>query len=560
MRHFCALLSLACAARAAAPDYDVLIYGASSAGVAAAVAAAAHGARVALVEPLPQPGGMLSAGGLFLTDQLDAAYSRFFVSGVAREWAERVKAHYGAAEDVLTPDAFVAQAAVDAMLAARPSIALLAGCALTGAARGAGAAIATVSLDCRPAPLSAAVFVDASYAGDLMVAAGVPHAVGREASAAYNESLAGVLGLGGGDGEGAFPWPVPAAAPGGGLLPGVSPAALAPRGAADGGLMAFGHRACVTADAASRVPFPPPPGYNRSDHALLQEVLLAAAAGGKAPLLSDFVALIPYSPAVARAGRRKFMLCCGGWPVNGDAVNLGAAYVAAAPAARAAAAAAHTRYLLGALHYLATDAAVPAATRADAARWGLCGDEWPAAAPPHWPPQLYVREGARLVNGAVLTQASLVGPRGKRDGIAVGAWYFDKHVVARVADARGAAANEGHFRAPTAWAGPASGWCGRRADACRNASAEWYDVPLGALLPRRADASNLVVAAALAASGVAFSSARIESMLMGTGAAAGVVARLAAAAGSAVQDVPVEEVQAALVGELRAVIHGPPTL
>jgi hypothetical protein len=131
------------------------------------------------------------------------------------------------------------------------------------------------------------------------------------------------------------------------------------------------------------VPFPPPPGYNRSDHALLEGVLAAAAAAGppgRALALSDFVGLIPYAPAVAAAGRHKFMLCCGGWPVNGDAVTLSAGYVGArTPAARAAAAAAHTRYLLGALHFLASDAAVPAATRADAARYGLCGDEWAAA-------------------------------------------------------------------------------------------------------------------------------------------------------------------------------------
>jgi hypothetical protein len=82
-----------------------------------------------------------------------------------------------------------------------------------------------------------------------------------------------------------------------------------------------------------------------------------------------------------------------------------------------------------------------------------------------------------------------------------------------------------------------------------------------ALLPRRGEAGNLVVPVALAASAVAFSSARIESMLMGTGAAAGVVARLAAGGGAlAVQDVPVAAVQAALVGQVGAVIHGPPTL
>ena len=561
---FCTALLTGSSCVARALDYDVLVYGASSAGVAAAITASATGLRVALVEPLAVPGGMLSAGGLYLQDQLQAEYSRFFVSGVARRWAERVKVAYNTSEDVLTPDAYVAQAAVDSLLSSQPSIAVLTGCALVGATR-TGGALTAVALDCRPAPLTAHTYIDASYAGDLLVAAGVPHAVGRESSAQYGESLAGVLGLGGGDGEDAFPWPVPASAPGGGLLPGVSPAALPPRGAADGGLMAFGHRACLTTDAATRIPFPAPPGYNRSDHALLQEVVAAAAAAGRALALADFVGLIPYSPAVARAGRSKFMLCCGGFPVNGDAVTLNAGYVGGSPAAVRAAVAAHTRYLLGALHYLASDAAVPQGMRADVGRYGLCGDEWVHAQPvPHWPPQLYVREGARLVNDGVLTQATLVSPRGKADGIAVGAWYFDKHVVTRVADGAGNAANEGHFRASTAGAGAGAGgggkWCWQRSDACRNATGEWYDVPLGALLPRRGDARNLVVPVALAASGVAFSSARIESMLMGTGAAAGVVARLAVLGNLAVQDVGVGAVQGVLVGEVGAEIHGPPRL
>ena len=538
-------------------DYDVLVFGASSAGVAAAITASANGTRrVALVDPLALPGGMLSAGGLALQDQLDDSYTRFFVSGVAREWADRVRASYGSTEDVLTPDAFVAQAAVDAMLAARPSIDVLTSCALISVAR-AGAALASVTLDCRADPVSAAVFIDASYAGDLLVASGVPFAAGREANTTYGETLGGVLRLGGGDGEDAFTVNVSAVAPGGGLLPGVSNVTLPPVGSADDGLMAFGHRACVTTDS-TRVPFPAPAGYARTDHALLQELIDAAVAHGNMPKLSDFVALIPFSSAVAKAGRNKFMLCCGGWPVNGDAVTLNAGYVGAAPAARKAFDAAHTRYLLGALHYLSTDSAVPPATRADVSRFGLCSDEWPTADPAHWPPQVYVREGARLVNDAVLTQTTLVQPRSKSDGIAVGAWYFDKHVVRRV-DAAGFAANEGHFRAPTSWAGSASGWCRQRSDACRNVSAEWYDVPLSALLPRRTDSTNLLVAAALAASSVAFSSTRIESMFMGTGAAAGVAARLAAVAGVAVQDIAVADVQNELVHVYAQSIHGPPT-
>ena len=45
-----------------APDFDVVVYGASCAGVAAAVAAGQLGMTVGLFEPLPMIGGMCAAG------------------------------------------------------------------------------------------------------------------------------------------------------------------------------------------------------------------------------------------------------------------------------------------------------------------------------------------------------------------------------------------------------------------------------------------------------------------------------------------------------------------
>ena len=176
--------------------------------------------------------------------------------------------------------------------------------------------------------------------------------------------------------------------------------------------------------------------------------------------------------------------------------------------------------------------------------------------PPYWPPQLYVREGARLVNDNVLTQKTLIENRVKSDGIAVGAWYLDKHVVTRISNG-GWAKNEGHFRAPTSWTGRGDKWCNVRADQCRNVTAEFYDVPLSALLPRRSEAINLIVPTSLAASSVAYTSTRIESMFMATGSAAGVLAMLANEMGSAVQDVQVIDVQNVLQS-LGQRIHGPP--
>ena len=93
---------------------------------------------------------------------------------------------------------------------------------------------------------------------------------------------------------------------------------------------------------------------------------------------------------------------------------------------------------------------------------------------------------------------------------------------------------------------------------CTNVTFEWYDIPFSAMLPRKVDASNLIVPVALAASSVAASSVRIESMLLSTGTAAGVAAAIAVATNCDIQDVSVSTVQSILETQYGQVIHGPP--
>lgn len=563
MKTLISILAMTIAQANDSVDFPILVYGASSAGVAAAITASKNSTiAVALVEPLQIVGGMLSAGGLFLNDQLDSSFNSFFVSGLSRELMENVNAHYSSKSDVVLPDMWVAQAAIDSMLESRPSIKIMTGCALISASRS-DATVTSITVDCADGMhvITSSVFIDASYSGDLLVASGVSYTFGREANTTYGESLAGALDFS--DGEDEFKVnSTRAIDSNGNLLPNIDHNPLPSPGGADDRMMAFQHRACVTKDIGLKVPFYQPEGYNRSDHALLQEMLDQYQKSGKsfieAPTLSTFASLIPFSGAVANAGRHKLQLCCGGWPLNSDAVTLNEGYVGKGSTAetRRQIDAKHTRYLLGALYYLANDLAVPNATRADASQYGLCGDEWISSVPPHWPPQLYIREGARLVNDNVLTQKTLIESRVKSDGISVGAWYLDKHVVTRVSSG-GWAKNEGHFRASTSWTGRGDLWCNERADQCRNVTNEFYDIPISALLPRRSEAVNLIVPTGLAASSVAYTSTRIESMFMATGSAAGVLASLANEKGLAVQDVPVADVQNVLQS-LGQRIHGPP--
>src|SRR5262245_7218164 len=73
------------------PDYDIVVYGGTSAGVAAAVQASRMGKKVVLIEPSKHIGG-LTSGGLGATDIGNKAA----IGGIAREFYQRVKKHYDA--------------------------------------------------------------------------------------------------------------------------------------------------------------------------------------------------------------------------------------------------------------------------------------------------------------------------------------------------------------------------------------------------------------------------------------------------------------------------------
>lgn len=564
---------------AAVTQYGTVVYSATPAGVAAAVAAAANGAhRVALVEPLANIGGMGAAGGLGLHDQQMANLT--MVTGLARDWAERNARYYPGSDSELVhhPDMYVAEASFREMVADAKSVELLAGCRLESVRRDAARlrAIAAITVLCseeseggggRRVELAASLFVDASYDAEVVVGAGgVDTAWGRESRNTYGEPLAGAqytqYGIESFDALGGA---VSGTRPDGTVLRYVERGAPPPEGTADDALMAFQHRACVTPDANNSVPFPAPPGYDPAHFALLQQQLDAAVATGlypQGPPLDWFLDLGRYADAVFAAGRRKFVVCCGAAPVNSDQPGLNKLWAVADHSQRQAMVADHRYYLQGSLYYMANEPAVPNATRASVSAYGLCADEWPDNG--HWPPQLYVRSSVRLVGDYVMTQNNLAAPRSKPDAVVCACWELDQHLTTRHAlmyppsgPAIHGAFNEGFFRHAIDPAVPPSDTkSGMRPFEL------WYDIPYRAMLPKREQASNLLVPVALSASSVAMSSARIETAYMGTGAAAGVAARqvmLAAEGGAAldVQDVNVTKVQEALRDEYRQRTHGP---
>ena len=148
---------------------DVVVYGATAAGVMAAAAAAERGAATTLVGPDRHVGGMVS-GGLGWTDVGDVDVVR----GLARTFYEDVAAHYDAPLwGVRGPEPHVAERLLEARLG---KVEVRLGEPLAAVATS-GARIARLSTS--GGAYDAAVYVDAGYEGDLLARAGVPYAVGR---------------------------------------------------------------------------------------------------------------------------------------------------------------------------------------------------------------------------------------------------------------------------------------------------------------------------------------------------------------------------------------------
>jgi FAD dependent oxidoreductase len=165
---------------------------------------------------------------------------------------------------------------------------------------------------------------------------------------------------------------------------------------------------------------------------------------------------------------------------------------------------------------------VPEALRAEMNRWGLAKDEFTDTA--NWPRQLYIREARRMVGEYVMVQKDLQTELAKPDPIGMGSYNSDSHNVERIVDESGFVRNEGDMQV----------------------AVKPYQIPYRVMLPKRAEAGNLLVTAAFSASHVAYSSIRMEPQYMIIGQAAGVAAGLAIRSGKAVQEIDRDELTAIL--------------
>jgi hypothetical protein len=504
-------------------DAEVIVYGASAAGVCAAVAAARHGARVLLLEPGRHVGGMVS-GGLGYTDLGDPAV----VGGLAREFRTAVGDHYGVAPGHYAgPEPHVAER-IFARWLEEAGVRVSFGTRLTAASTTDGVITSVSDVDGQEH--RAGVYVDASYEGDLLPLAGVGYRVGREGRGRYGETFAGRREPA--PGRHNFPPYLSPFDADGSLLPLIHDAPTVDAGEGDGGVMAYGYRVCLTR-AADRLPFGRRDGYREEEWELARRYFALLARRGVEVTAGDLIGLVPNLPG----GK------CDGNSIGPLSLNLldgtNWAYPEADEAGRERIRRRHREYTADFLYFLRHDPAVPRAVRLGMAEWGLPADEFTdTGGLPH---QLYVREARRMVGEYVLTEHDLLPrPVPRHDAVAMGSYHLDIREVRRTwrwvyehPDPIPMVFNEGYLSVPV----------------------RPYQIPYRSIVPCYAECTNLLVPVCLSASHVAFSSVRMEVQYQMLGHSAGLAAVLALKGGRAVQRVDVADLQDRLAAEGQVLAH-----
>ena len=496
-----------------ARTYDVVVYGCTSAGVAAAVQARRMERTSVLVCPEKHLGG-LTSGGLGWTD----SGRKEAVGGISREFYQRVKAHYDQDsawvyqqpedysrydpdEDAMwvfephvaeqTFEAMVAEADVPVFRERRLD-------RESGVEKEGGriTAITTESDE----TYQGGMFIDATYEGDLMAAADVSYATGREGNDVYGETMNGVQKQWAFKHQ--FDHPVSAYVepgnPESGLLPRVHDGRPGEDGEGDRRIQAYNFRMALTNAPENRIPFSKPDGYNPQQYELLARYLDA----GWRDIFRKF------DPAPNRKTDTN-----NHGAFSTDNIGMNYAYPEASYAEREEIIQEHEAYQKGLMWFLANDERVPADVREDMSRWGLAADEFVDNG--HWPHQIYVREARRMVSDFVMTERHLRGLEPTPRVVGMGSYNMDSHNVQRYVDSDGHVRNEGDIQVSPG--GP-------------------YPISYLALVPRAEEATNLLVPVAVSASHIAYGSIRMEPVFMILGQSAATAAVMALERGVSVQN------------------------
>lgn len=517
-----------------AETFDVVVYGGTSAGMSAAVQVKRMGRSVVVVAPERHLGG-LSSSGLGWTDTGDKAV----IGGLAREFYHRIWLHYEnpASWNWQTREGYGNRGqgtpAVDGehrtMWIFEPHVAERVFEDLVkeheidvrrdqwldrvdGVLVESGRIRSIATLD--GSVFAGSAFIDATYEGDLLAAAGVTYKIGREGVDEFGEEWAGVQKDARHHGHRFPPQVDPYVVPGdpvSGLLPRISPEPPGEHGQGDNRIQAYCYRMCLTKVPENRVPFAKPGGYDPQQYELILRVLDA----GWRELFRKFDPIPNGKTDTNNHG-----------PFSTDNIGMNYAYPDGSYDERERIVREHVQYQQGLLYFVSNDPRVPKDVRDEFAQWGLARDEF--ADNGNWPHQLYVREARRLVGEFVMTEHECLAKRDVPEPVGMGSYAMDSHHVQRYVTQAGFVQNEGDI-------------------GVRPLSP--YGIAYGSLTPRRGEAENLLVPVCVSASHIAYGSIRMEPVFLILGQSAATAAVLSIDQGIAVQDLEYAALRSRLLAD-----------
>ena len=512
---------------------DVIIYGGTSAAVTSAVQLARMHKKVVIVCPDKHLGG-LSSSGLGFTDIGDKSV----IGGISREFYQRVYNHYqqkkswnwqpieeygnkGQDTPAIDPDKktmwifepHVAESIFEDFIREN-KIEVIRDKWLD---RDKGVKMKDgkiISIQMLSGEIYAGrIFIDATYEGDLMAAAGVSYHVGRESTKTYNEQWNGVqIGI-------LHHWhhfakmrispyinPENSLS---GILPRISADNPGEKGDEDKRIQAYCFRTCLTKVDENRVPFVRPEGYDSTQYELLVRILNA----GWRETFVKFDPIPNYKTDVNNHG-----------PFSFDNIGMNYDYPEATYQRRAEILKEHEIYQKGLLYFFANDLRVPVEIRQEMNKWGFAKDEFKDNQ--NWPHQIYVREARRMLGKFVMTENEVLGKSKVMNSIGMGSYTMDSHNTQRYITSEGYVQNEGDIGILP-----------------KNP----YQIEMGTILPKETECRNLIVPVATSTSHIAFGSIRMEPVFMILGQSAGIIAGTAIDNGCVIHDLRYDDVKVSLV-------------
>lgn len=508
-------------------EYDVVVYGATSAGISAAIQCSRMHKTVLLIEPSHRIGG-LTTGGLGATD----IGSKIAIGGISKEFYQLIKKYYDQPKNWKWQDKADYRESrniegEDAMWTFEPSVALNVYREMIakeqidlvynkrllrdGGVMKDNGRITQLKMESGEI-YKGKMFIDATYEGDLMAASGVSYTIGRESNKLYGETLNGVQldkinttikkrvshnALHHNFINKVDPYVVKGD-PASGLLPYISSERPGVDGEGDDKIQAYCFRMTLTDHPDNRIPFKKPDNYNELNYELLFRNY-EAAEGPISEMYSYGDPLVPWinTPMPNRKtdtnNQKGF---------STDFIGQNYAYPEATYEEREKIIEAHLNYQMGLMWTLAYHPRIPEEVRKVVSEWGVCKDEF-TDNENHWTQQLYVREARRMISDYVMTQLNCEGIEIADDPIAMAGYGMDSHHVQRYVDVNGYVQNEGNVEA--------RGY-------------PPYPVSYRSIVPRKSECTNLLVPVCISASHIAFGSLRMEPVFMVLGQSAAIAA------------------------------------